>query len=175
MGETVNGLPVAVLVVLVGGALVVAAWLALRFGRIIGVGVLILGILVVAVLGAGALAGQSAANYQTARAATEAAEAAKAASVGQSLTGLILVAALGGMGTLTLAAVGTAGYFAVRYKLSERGAPRLEGASNGLLNPGRERARVSQRQSQQRPPEIVYIESGGYVDDGLDLWGWGNE
>ena len=168
MGETVNGLPVAVLVVLVGGALVVAAWLALRFGRIIGLAVLILGILVVAVLGVGALAGQSAANYQTARAATEAAEAAKAASVGQSLTGLILVAALGGMGTLTLAAVGTAGYFAVRYKLSER--------NNLRLGSGQRRRLPEAAQ----PGAVIYITDE--VDDEFDLagadfagWGWGDE
>ena len=164
MGETVNGLPVAVLVVLVGGALVVAAWLALRFGRIIGLAVLILGILVVAVLGAGALAGQSAANYQTARAATEAAEAAKAASVGQSLTGLLLVAALGGMGTLTLAAVGTAGYFAVRYKLSER--------NNLRLGSGQRRRLPEAAQ----PGAVIYITDE--VDDefglvGADFAGWG--
>ncbi len=168
MGETVNGLPVAVLVVLVGGALVVAAWLALRFGRIIGLAVLILGILVVAVLGAGALAGQSAANYQTARAATEAAEAAKAASVGQSLTGLLLVAALGGMGTLTLAAVGTAGYFAVRYKLSER--------NNLRLGSGQRRRLPEAAQ----PGAVIYITDE--ADDEFDLagadfagWGWGDE
>ena len=168
MGETVNGLPVAVLVVLVGGALVVAAWLALRFGRIIGLAVLILGILVVAVLGVGALAGQSAANYQTARAATEAAQAAKAASVGQSLTSLVLVAALGGMGTLTLAAVGTAGYFAVRYKLSER--------NNLRLGSGQRRRLPEAAQ----PGAVIYITDE--VDDEFDLagadfagWGWGDE
>lgn len=165
MGETVNGLPVAVLVGLVGGALVVAAWLVLRFGKIIGGALLILGILVVAVLGASALAGQSAANYQTARAATE---AAKAASVGQSLTGLLLVAALGGMGTLTLAAVGTAGYFAVRYKLSER--------NNLRLGSGQRRRLPEAAQ----PGAVIYITDE--ADDEFDLagadfagWGWGDE
>ena len=165
MGETVNGLPVAVLVVLAGGALVVAVWLAMRFGRIVGLAVLILGILVVAVLGAVALTGQSAANYQISRAATEAAGAAKAASVGQA--GAMLC--IGGLGTLALVSAGAAAVFYARWQLADQRRSRLGAPAPGLSS------YRPHRQTQQRPPvsEIVYLATDN-DDDLADFarWGW---
>ena len=73
-----NGLPVEVIVILAGIALVVVVILALRFGRAI-LWVLALGVIcVIVILALLAPAIQGVANFETARAATEAAKAAKA-------------------------------------------------------------------------------------------------
>jgi hypothetical protein len=96
--------------VLIGGiGVVILGVLVLRLGKRLTVGLLILGALIVIGALAFALIGQSAANYQTARAATEAARAAEIASAGQAATSaansiitalvlliVVLVLALGG-------------------------------------------------------------------------------
>ncbi len=162
-----NGLPIQAIIALLGIGAVAALWLALRFGRAIALAVLALGILAVAVMGAGALLTQGAANYQTAKAATEAASAAKAASVGQSVTTVIvaLVAglAIGAAGLTTVAALGAAGYFGLRYKLAERGQ---------LLAGQRRRPLPGAAQ----PGQVIYVtdEPDGVDLAGVDLkeWGW---
>ncbi len=166
---TANGLPVGVLVILAGVALVICAWLAMRFGRAIALGILALGILVVGVLGAGALLSQGAANYQTAKAATEAVAAVKAASIGQSITTVIIALGVGlgfgVMGIVTVGALGVGGYFALRYKLAER----------GQLAAGQRRQALPET---VHPGQIVYVFDENADDDvdlaGVDLtkWGW---
>ncbi|MBN1815436.1 MAG: hypothetical protein JXA14_26625 [Anaerolineae bacterium] len=77
----------AMLLVIAGGiGAAVLGMLVLRLGKRLAVGLLVLGVLVVIGALAFALIGQSAANYQTARAATEAAHAAEIASAGQAAT-----------------------------------------------------------------------------------------
>jgi hypothetical protein len=95
--------------------------LALRFGRTIVLSVLGLGVLVVVVLGAGALFTQSAANYQTARAATEAAKAATAASVGQTATTLVGGLLVGGLSVTLLVSLVVIAYLVFQLRETERG------------------------------------------------------
>lgn len=169
MMQEINGLPVAVLVILAGVALVIAAWLAMRFGRVIALLLAGGGILTAIVLGVGALGTQAAANLQTATVAKEAVEAVKVASVGQSITSVLVALgvglAIGGMGIVTLGAVGVAGLFAVRYNLAERDNLRPAG--------GRRRRRLPDA---VQPGAVIYVAD---VDDGVDLagvdleaWGW---
>lgn len=117
---SVNGLPIEILIVLLGIAAVITLWLALRFGRVVALAVLVLGVLTVAVLGTGALFTQASANRETARAAVEAAKAAKAASVGQSISLVIVGLLIGAAGTMTVGALGVSGYAVLRWKLAER-------------------------------------------------------
>ncbi|MCP4539202.1 MAG: hypothetical protein GY832_18855 [Chloroflexi bacterium] len=164
-----NNLPIQALLILLGIGIVALLWLAMRFGRTIGMVVLGLGLLVVAILGAAALATQAGANLQTATAAKEAVEAVKVASVGQSIT-FVLVAlgvglAVGGMGVVTLSALGVTGWFAVRYQLAQRDNLRIDG------NPRRRLSESAQA------GQIFYVTDD--VDDGVDLsnldlqeWGW---
>ncbi len=162
-----NGLPIEVIVILLAIGVVAALWLALRFGRSIALAVLVLGILAVAVLGASALVTQGAANYQTAKAATEAAAAAKAASVGQSITtvivALVIGLTVGAAGVMTVGALGAAGYFGLRWKLAERGQ---------LLAGQRRQALPDTVQ----PGQVIYVtdESDDVDLAGVDLkeWGW---
>ena len=159
-----NGLPIEILVILVGIALVIVLWLALRFGQTIARVVLVGGILVLGVLGALALAGQSAANYQTAQAATEAAKAAKSASVGLSVGAVVAALCIGGLGTLSVGAVGVAGFLYYRLQVEQRQEKRL---------PQRKQRRALPRQAE---PVIWYADDEqdtvdlGNVD--LSQWGW---
>lgn len=115
-----NGLPIKILIVLLGVAAVITLWLALRFGRVVALAVLVLGILAVAVLGAGALFVQASANRETAQAAVEAAEAAKVAGVGQSISLVLVGLLVGAMGAVTVGTMGVSGYAVLRWKLAER-------------------------------------------------------
>lgn len=123
MGETVNGLPVAILVILGGAGLVIVLWLVMRFSRAIAVFLAGGAILTAIVAGTVALAGQSAANYQTAQVAVEAVEVAQTAQTGN----LLLVGALGCAGGVALLAVlalvGVAVFLWYRLQMAERQRP----------------------------------------------------
>ncbi|MCP4542294.1 MAG: hypothetical protein GY832_34665 [Chloroflexi bacterium] len=120
----IDQLPVEIIVILLGVGAVALLWLTMRFSKVIAFGILILGILAVAILGAASLTTQAAANYQTAKVATKAVEAARVSAVGQSVTTVLIILgaglALGLMGTITASAVGVSGYIALRWKLAER-------------------------------------------------------
>jgi hypothetical protein len=164
-----NGLPIEAVIVLLGIGIVVLLWLAMRFGRVIALFLAGAGILVAIVLGVGALGTQAAANLQTATVAREAVEAVKVQAVGQSITSVIVALgvglALGGMGIVTLGAVGVAGWAAVSYRLAERDNKRMLG----------------ERQRQRLPEgtqagQVIYITDdvdAGVDLAGLDLAGWG--
>lgn len=163
----INGLPVVVLVMLGGIGLVVALWLLMRFGRTIARFLAGGAILIAVVLGVLALGGQSAANYQTARAATEAAQAAKTASTGLSMTAIASTLCIGGLGTMTLGAVATIGVLWWRLQMVER---------------MQEQERTSTRARVQQPETdapVVWVvgdgQPGGIDLAGVDLsqWGWG--
>ncbi|MCP4535981.1 MAG: hypothetical protein GY832_02445 [Chloroflexi bacterium] len=111
-----NGLPIEILVILVGIGFVALLFLVMRFWRKLTLLLLVCGILILGLLGALSLAGQSAANYQTAQAATEAAKAAKSASMGTM--GALLC--IGGLGTLSVSAVGVAGFLYWRLQTEKR-------------------------------------------------------
>jgi len=166
----VNGMPVGFFIIAGGIILVVAAWLAMRFGRVIALFLAGAGILLAIVLGVGALGTQAAANLQTATVAKEAVEAVKVQAVGQSITSVIVALgvglAVGGMGIVTLGALGVAGWAAVSYRLAERDNKRMLG----------ERQRQRLPESAQ-PGQVIYVTDD--VDDGVDLagldlqgWGW---
>ncbi len=161
----INGLPVGVLVVLLGVAAVVAAWLALRFGRVIALFLAGVGILVAVVLGVGALGTQAAANYQTATAAKEAVQVAQTANI----TNLALVGAVGCIGGVALVAVvgalGVAGYFWLKSRQVQKPPamttqPRPVGLPDG------------------QPSPVVWVvgdgQPGGVNLENVDLsrWGW---
>ena len=123
MIEQVNGLPVAVLVVLVGAGVVVALWLALRFGRAIGLFLVSGGIVAAVLVGAVAMAGQSAANFETAKVATKAVAVAQTATNTANTSNLLLVAGLGCAGGVAflavLASVGVGAYAWHRVQAAE--------------------------------------------------------
>jgi hypothetical protein len=113
-------LPIEVVIILLGAAAVALLWLALRFGRTIARAVLVLGGLVLAILVAGFLLTQAAANYQAAKAAADAVSVARASTTG--LTVILVLGALlvGALGALTLGALGIAGYAVLRWRLPTR-------------------------------------------------------
>lgn len=156
-----NGLPIEILVILGGIGVVALLWIAIRFGRTIARVVLVGGILVIGIVAALALLSQGVANRQTTRAATEAAQAAKAANVGLSVGAVVAALCIGGLGTLSVGAVGVAGFLYWRLQMEQRLPQRKQ---RRALPPA------------QEPPEVVYIvEEGNKVDlAGVDLsqWGW---
>ena len=134
-----NALPIEVYVILGGIGVIVAAWLLLRFGKIIGRALLVAGVLVAIIVGLLALLTQAGANRQTAQAAIEAAEAAKTASAGQSLTAVFSTLCIGGLGAAFLAALGGAGYLWVQLQLAQHtqlGKPRRQALRKGGWRPG---------------------------------------
>ncbi len=88
-----NGLPIEVIIILLGIGVVALLWLAMRFGRTIGIAVLVLGLLAVAILGAAALATQAGANFQASKATIEAVQAVKTTSSMMTI-GLVLLVLL---------------------------------------------------------------------------------
>ena len=105
---------------------------------------------------AAAMAMQSAASY---RAASAAAETAQMASVGSLAMGLCA----GGLGAVTVAAVGAAGWFYLRWRLTERAARSLP-----------RRRRTLPRNEHVEYGEPVFLTGGTEYPAGLDLteWGW---
>lgn len=143
-----------VIVILYGIGAVVLLWLALRFGRQIAWAVLVVGILAVGIITSLALLTQASANRETA-------QAVKVVSMGQSFT---LVASVACAGMLSMAAVGAAGLFWLRWKLEKR---------RWQLPQHSPRRNLPHRE----PPEVVYIveDEGDALPIGdLDLtrWGW---
>lgn len=151
MTKTVNGLPVAVLVILGAGLVLFVVLFLARFGKMLAkVALVICGLLL-----AGAVAALLFSSQATAT------PAATTASVGQAATSAGGLLCAGGLGAVALLACGAAGVFYVRWQFDR---PRVRGRLSYRPN----------RQTQQRPPapEIVYIEAGGYEDDDLEVWGW---
>ena len=82
----------------------------------LSIGMLVV-LVVLVVLGAGALFTQGAANFQTARAATEAARAAKAATATTLVGGLLV----GGLSVTLLASMVVIAYLVFQLRATERG------------------------------------------------------
>ena len=164
---TPQSFPIELVAILIGIALLILLLLALRFGRAIAAGVLTLGILAVAVLGTGALFTQASANRETAKAAVEAAQVAKAASVGQSVSTVILALVVGALGTATMGATGAAGVFWLRWRLAER--------RRAMLPESRKQGALPEA---AHPGQVIYVVQDAEEDTvnlaGIDLsqWGW---
>jgi uncharacterized membrane protein YebE (DUF533 family) len=112
------GVNVQLETVLIALGAIVALVVLVKFGRAIGRFVLALVGIVAVALVALAILTQGAANFQTAKAAQETAQAVKVSAVGQALASLVvcrLVVALMG-------ALGVAGYAVLRWQLAERQA-----------------------------------------------------
>jgi hypothetical protein len=154
------------IVIGVGLAVVVLTWLVLRFGRQIARALFVGGILVAVALGAGALLIQAAANRATAQAALEAAKVAKSASVGQSISTVMMALVLGVLGTVAAGALGAAGFFALRWKLEQR-------KRQAAALPGQRHRRLP---SEAQPGQVIYIvdEADPLPIDArtLEDWGW---
>jgi flagellar basal body-associated protein FliL len=160
----VNGLPIAFFVVAGGIILVLSAWVVMRFGRSIAKALLTMALLVIGLVVALAVMGQSAASYQTATAAKETAEVAKTAATGN----LLMVGALGCVGgtsfVVVIGALGIAGYFWFKSRRVEQEQTRVA---------------IPRQQALPQPPQaepVVYYVSGEQdsVLNGVDLskYGW---
>lgn len=116
----INGLPIAFFVIAGGIIIVLASWVLMRFGRTIARALMTMGLLVIGLVIALAVLAQGTASVQTATAAKETAEVAKAATTGN----LLLVGALGCVGGISFVAVigalGIAGYFWFKSQRVER-------------------------------------------------------
>lgn len=158
-----NAQPETILIAL--GALL-ALVVLVKFGRAIGRFVLALAGIVALALVALAILAQGAANYQTAKAAQETAQAVKVSSVGQTLALLVL----GGLVVALVLALGVAGFFALRWQLAERKAQGWIPGPWALW--GRRRPR---RLTEQGPP-VVYVVQDPQAVGGLapmgDGWGF---
>ena len=145
-----NNLPIDTLVIVAGAIL--ALLLLVKFWRTIARFALILAGIAAVIIVALALLNQAVASK-------EAAQAAHAASIGQSVTSVIIALVIGGLGTLVLGALGTAGFFWIRWKLEQR----------QKQLPQQQRRALSQQE-----PEIVYItQDDGFDLAELDLTQWG--
>jgi len=145
-----NNLPIDTLAIVAGAIL--ALLLLVKFWRTIARFALILAGIATAIIVALALLNQAVASK-------EAAQAAHAAGIGQSVTSVIIALVIGGLGTLVLGALGTAGFFWIRWKLEQR----------QKQLPQQQRRALSQQE-----PEIVYItQDDGFDLAELDLTQWG--
>ena len=184
----ISSLPIEIFVILGGIAVVVAAILLLRFGKIIARALLVAAILAAITIGLLALFTQAGANRETAQAATQAAEAAKTASVGQSLTAVFSTLCIGGLVTVLLASLGGAGYLWVRlqWTRNQLGNPRRQAPrGNWLSGPNalwgrneRDSLHYGTLPAQQYPPIVYQMEAEPEPTDGdfqgwdFEEWGW---
>jgi len=181
----VNGLPISFLIILGGIGVITTVILLLRFGKIIARALLIAGILAAIIVGLLALFTQAGANRETAQAAIQAAEAAKTASVGQSLTAVFSTLCIGGLATVFLASLGGAGYLWVRlqWTRNQLGNSHHEAPGNWLSGPnalwGRDKQPDTLPAQQQSYSPIVYqMEAEPEPIDGdfqgwnFEQWGW---
>lgn len=148
----VNGLPVAFFVIAGGIIAVLMAWLLMRFGKAIARAVLVGAVVIIGGVLAVAAVGQSAANFQQSRATVEVAQAAQTASI----SNLLLVGAVGCFGGIALMAVIGALAFAgvVWWK-----AQQVERQVQSVALP-----KQRQRPRQALPPEVIYVDDGGFED-----------
>jgi hypothetical protein len=163
--------------VLIALGAIVALVVLVKFGRAIGRFVLALaGIAAVVVVGLAILA-QGAANFQTAKAAQDAAQAVKVSSVGQTLA----IGAIAALVVALVGALGLAGFLALRWRLAER--QRLQRRDLACLTARQAGRRwlpgpgaLWGRQMEQPAPTVVYIAQDPQAGDLAPLgdgWGFG--
>ena len=145
--------PTEILVILGAGLALFVVLFVARFGKALAkVALVICGLLLALVVVALLLSSQ----------ATATPAATTSASVGQTSAGGLVCA--GGLGAVALLSGGAAGVFYVKLRLAERRQPRRRDRPAA--------GRLSYRQSQQRPPEIVYLATDDDLLADFDGWGW---
>lgn len=148
--------------ILGGAAVVLIAWLLLRFSKIIARALLIAAVLTIVIIISFALLTQASANRQIA-------EAAKTTSLGLSLSLLII----GALVIALLAALGVVGYLWLRLRLTERHPhDTWQPGPNALW-----RRKQTPLPPAAQPPPVVYLVEPQPTEAvqegwGFEEWGW---
>ena len=165
MEQTINGLPIGFFVIAGGIILVLAAWVLMRFGKVIARAVLTIAAVVIGGIVALAVLAQGAASFQTAQSAERVAKVAQTSAT----SNLVLVAGVGCFGGVAvvavIGAVGVALCFWVKSHQVQK--------PTQLTTP-----RQSAALPEPQPSPVVWIVGDGQQSavnlDGVDFsqWGW---